>query len=286
MQPINVKSDLDFRDPHWHPNNNSLIVTGWRACPDVCATSIYDLNINDGEVRKLIQENDVAVPTWLPNGQSIGFSWSTSEASGIFTTTVDNHAVPEFFRKGLTASWSHDGKYVAITGERVIDNLNQTLVAYVQIIDLMTNKEAVVFETPVSASAMTTLASWQDDSERLAFVATWWNGSQDQTVEEHLYTVGSDGTNLRTNIAGLQRPRSPGWLPGGNWLFVSYGSDARLGFVNIDQDCLMATDIIGVNSPAISPDGERLAFERDSKIYLIDLAALLGTSHQKLKCSS
>jgi Tol biopolymer transport system component len=112
----------------------------------------------------------------------------------------------------------------------------------------------------------------------LALSATWW--TSDTGYIGKVFVTSADGTDLREVIDGA----NPGWMPDEQWLYY-IGDEGKLLFAPLDGSCVIAPlSITQIESPAISPSGNEMAFVHEDNIYLLDMDRLLGPGKEKLMC--
>ncbi len=103
--------------------------------------------------------------------------------------------------------------------------------------------------------------SWSPDGNMIAFQA-YWDGNW------HIYTIKTDGTNLRKMTSGDFDHREPHWSPDGTTL--AFSSD-RNGSYDIWTYQIVTERLLPITSgknntygPAWSPDGSKLAYIQES----------------------
>lgn len=273
-----LKADvtLMLRDPTWSPNEDLLAVNGTKVCIEPCYSNIYTLNSQTGELHLLIDDTFQANPSWTSDPATISYA----RENGIYILDLGNDsALPKFVASGFLSSWSSDGKYVAIARGRGPTTSTGYTRPSIIVLDLATNQEQKVFETPEAREEVITGLSWAPNNSQLALSASWWEA--DRGYVGGIFIVNVDGTGLQQMVekAGL-----PGWMPDAEWLYFLEG-DGELAFAPLDFSCIVTPlDITGIDSAAISPDGEQLAFEHEGNIYLLDLDKLLGEQREALVC--
>lgn len=278
--PLAIKNNLTLIHPAWHPTRDFLAATGWEPCWHRCPTTIYGIDMAEGKISRLVEGFGQQHPAFTADGKQLSFTWSTTEASGTFLSDLERFD-PIFFHDGGVNSWSPDGKHAALTGRDYDKNTAKSR-SRIHVIDLDTQAETPVFQTPWSMGPSIKGISWSSDSKRLAFGASWYTGGSE--VDDYIYMVNRDGSQLRALIEGLDRVRDPGWLPDGEWLFFVYGKEHRLAFQHVENGCIVNTDITDVEFPTISGDGRRLAYSLRGRIFFIDLDRLLGPGFEALRC--
>ena len=172
------------------------------------------------------------------------------------------------------ASWSRDGKYLAVTGRRG---------KYDDIIILEPKRNKTVRRITVKIDGLTT-PSWSPDGKQLVFTG-YVGGYSD------LFLVNSDGSGLKRLTHDQYADLHPAWSPDGrsiafttdrgpgtNFEVLSAGN-FRIGIFDLasgETRVLNHMDVGKNINPAWGPEGKYLAFVSDrggvSDLYLYDFA--------------
>jgi Tol biopolymer transport system component len=265
----------------------------WIAAEGAPAMNFYPevflIHPSTGEVSPLPGVQGTANPAWLPDGESLSYSVS---GIGIQITKPFSamQEVSTLLEKGAIVSWSPDGRYVAIEtnmNTTTPDNFVQ-LGAAITIVDLKTQEERVVYQTPATMQGLLHGMAWSPSSDQLAFAAYWYDDRSEKSADG-LFTVRLDGTDLRSYPVQAETVWTPGWTHDGKWLFYVDGgvrleNDDRLSFVSVEEGCEVDTDVVGISSPSLAPGWDHLIYDCDGKICLLDLKGLLGDHYEKLVC--
>lgn len=275
---IKPDMDLQFKDPAWNPTGGYVAIMG-SPCGNLCPSQIYKVDPTNGHT-SLLFDLPIEYLAWTPNGM-LGFHWGTQDnIESILVTPVTKYN-PVLIDRGRIASWSPDGKYVAIFNDPY-DSATNTYRSYLEIENLQTRETKAVYQIPSSAGGSINSIMWSSKGDKLVFTAWWSLG--DNVVENHLYVTQSDGSNLNSYADSYDAKNDAGWMLDENWLYFVYGKDKELAFENIEYDCTMYTGITGIDDISISPDRTKFAFTHDGKLGIIDLEILLGSNFQWLGC--
>jgi Tol biopolymer transport system component len=182
--------------------------------------------------------------------------------------------IPQLMADGNGIVWSRDGKYAAI-----VKTINESEFGLTRSGVFIHERDSsdeglLIFETPESLENEITGSAWSFDHSKLAISARWSAGSGDKSA---VFIVNMNGHGSRQLAENIEQP---GWI-NGNWLF--FIKENKLGFAPLYYQCEMMLDefeglegLEGLRNPTISPSGNKIAFEHDSKIYLLDLSEIPG----------
>jgi TolB protein len=211
--------------------------------------------------RKLTHDNaHEKSPAWSPDGRQIAFL-----ATGVKVVNADGSGLRRLTRNGWEAStpaWSPDGRQIAFVSRRDY------------------NLEIYAMSADGSRQRRLTRNAWRDsdpvwspDGRQIAFVSNW-----------QVWVMNADGSGQRRLTHNGARNFAPAWSPDGQRIVferrvgrVNYGrcnacgraSRFEVWVANPDgsQPRMLARD--GAQ-PSWSPDGEKLAFGRQSDIYVMN----------------
>ena len=113
--------------------------------------------------------------------------------------------------------------------------------------------------------------AYSADGQRIAFQ----NDADDMDeVGRDIWVMDADGKN-ETNLTNTPSVDEwfPAWFPSGNKVVYSGSAGIEVITLNANDEVVNATRLTGGTHPAISPNGEKLAFssarDRDSEIYVM-----------------
>jgi hypothetical protein len=279
---IETDENLFLSQPAWNPNGKSIAVVGATTCQGMCPYSIYAVDPENGHTWQLFNKTAMN-PIWTPDGR-LSFYFEAPDppsGMGIYITGLTSFN-PVLFQKNVeSVAWSSDGRFAAIV-ENSYDKTTNLLKSYLEIIQLESTEKSQIFETPWAQSAAIGSVNWTPKGEALVFTTGWFSGGN--TGENHLYTIQSDGSHLHSIGKGIDGIGDAGWMINNQWLYITFGTKGALAFLNIQNDCVINTDIDGVDESSISPDGTKLAFTHYGTLGIVDLKKLLGQNFEKLLC--
>jgi Tol biopolymer transport system component len=120
-----------------------------------------------------------------------------------------------------------------------------------------------------SSATYAEFPTWSPDGKQLAFVGT--RGAGD-LPDSRLLVVNLDGTGLHEVTTGLAGSARVAWSPDGVWIVFFGSSNCDLCAIHPDRTgmhqlaALTPDSTAGFGFPSWSPDGLRIAFERDHSI--------------------
>lgn len=278
---LKVDQSVAFFEPTWSPDEMQLAVTGARRCyTGRCPQTVYILDIGSGEYYSLTTSGSESAPEWTSAPEIISFV----KDGTIYTIGTDgNRLLP--LTPGLLASWSRDGRFVAVVRQNRETGLDSSFTYKVEVLDVKMGDERPIFETrpKTEQEDRITGLAWSPDSAQIAISARLWTA---QTYTDSVFVVNANGSDLRrvsTNATSV------GWMPDGTWLyFLTYEKGGtQLSFAPLSFDCVLTPlELPEIRDPVIAPSGEQMAFVHYGNIYLLDLTWLFGTNSERLTCTN
>ena len=238
-------------------------------------SNLWILDVDGGRHRALTtgNEND-ASPRWSPDGDRLVYASGRGEgATQLWVRWMDTGEearVTNLTRSPGGLSWSPDGRWIAFT------------------MFVPEREDALAVELPTAPQG----AEWADparvvdDLQYRADGAGWLEDGH-----THVFVVPAEGGTPRQLTFGPHdHGGTPAWTPDGGYLVVSgnrhgapieQGADSELYEIRVSDGRIRAlTDRFGPDgSPAVSPDGRRIAFTgyddrlqgyQTSRLYVMD----------------
>jgi TolB protein len=253
--PLNASSNYL---PRWSPDGRQLAF--YKRTPD--GWRIHTIDSDGGNLRQVSNGpgNDDQ-PEWSPGGRSLAFDSDRLGNRDIYLLGLEDQAtvrLTDTRAREVMPSWSPDGKQIAFVSDREDGQ---------QIWIMTLGGEKPTRVTQGVRRGYILRPRWSPDGTRLAFAA-----SDDATGQRRLYTIRSDGGDLRP-ITPPGDAANPSWEPGGARLVFDATPDGKddsseglfeLFVVNSDGSQLRRLTNNRVNDwgPSWSPDGRHIAFSR------------------------
>lgn len=226
---------FDDREPHWSPDGKRLVFASDRS-------GNYDLWTIELATKKLDQlthdpANDYN-PAWSPDGKQIAFVSERAAGRGVWLREVESGRETLFSKSSAAAgpAWSAKGTQIVYqSGER-------------------TSGKTELWAQGLTEQAPRLLSAAGEDV--FPFRAAWLSDS------EFLYTA--DGQIKRANLNNSQRSA------------VAFAATIKLSRSTYarkqrDFDATAARPVLGIVAPAVSPDGNRIAFTALSDLWIAEL---------------
>ena len=265
-----------FSEPAVSPNHTELAF--------VSGGDIWTCPVAGGEARLLVAHPATeSRPLYSPDGKSMAFISTRTGNGDVYVLSLETGELRRVtFDDALDQldNWSADGKWLYYSSSsRDIAGMN----------DIYRVPATGGTPTPASADryASEFFAAPSPDGKTLAFSARgngnsqWWRHGHSHLDESEI-TLRREGTNgvptYEALTAGGARALWPMWGPGGQRLFYMSDQDGpeniwMLG-VNGDKSAPKAVTSFKdgrVLWPSISADGKLIAFERNFKLWTLDI---------------
>ncbi|WP_067499439.1 amidohydrolase family protein [Actinoplanes sp. TFC3] len=266
-----LTSDLDdIAQPSWSPDSATIAFQSYR----YGSFDLWTIRADGSGLRRLTEgPYDHREPQFSPDGRRLAFSSDRAGSYGIYMldvasgtiTTVADSAAEEY-----EPAWSPDGARLAF----VVANTRIDIVT----VATGVRESAVV----VPAGQVLHAPMWTPDGSELIYQlahdgrAELWRGTAAEVTGEDVY------------------PFRVSWAPNGDFLYTadghirrrnrSTGRSARIGFVaplsvltpryrrkRRDFDSTRRRQVLGIGSPVLSPDGNRVAFRALNDIWTMTI---------------
>lgn len=267
-----LTSDLyDIAQPDWSPDGRTIVFQSYRDG----VFNLWTVRPDGSQTRQLTQgPYDHREPRYSPDGRYIAFSSDARGSYGIYrydTTNGNITAVVDGAEEEYEPTWSPDGTKLAfVVADTRID-----------IVDVRTGARSTYVTVPTG---------------QIIHQPQWLPNGTD--IAYHLFASGRNEIHAgatTTLVAGEEVfPFRVSPTGDGRWYYTSdgkvrlrrTGSDAvsTVGFtaaVSVvtptytkkrrDFDSTRAHPVVGIGSPALSPDGKQVAFRALNDIYLLDI---------------
>ena len=212
IQQLTTTPNVEYR-PRLSPDGNTVI---YSTGPDVLSLRVGGENPVNLTPDSPVNDNQ---PMFSPDGQQIAFR-SSRDGGGVFVMGATGENVRRVSDFGYHPSWSPDGRSLVIATMTTADPLNRPAVgSELWVVDVETGQARKLLD---EVDAMDPV--WSPNGHRVAFWGLHQGGQRD------VWTVRSDGTDLRPVSAEPALDWNPVWSPDGAYL---YWSSARSGAQNL-----------------------------------------------------
>lgn len=263
----------DGAQPDWSPDCKTLAFQSYRDGN----FHIWTVGADGAGLKQLTKgPYDCREPRWSPDGMSIAFSSDTTGPYAIHVLDVATGAIKLWAQsKGQACEpcWSPDGKRIAFAVDR----------ARIEVVDA-SGKSVTAATLTVSADRMNPTElhspSFTPDGSDIVY-----------------HVLASGVSELRGSKGALVKgedifPFRPTWLPSGDMVYAADGKIKRRGpggaktiefslAVPVrkpsyakkqrDYDTTKAKPVVGIGSPALSPDGKQVAFRALNDLWIMPL---------------
>jgi TolB protein len=106
--------------------------------------------------------------------------------------------------------------------------------------------------------------SWSSDGQRIAFTS-------DRDGNQEIYVMNADGSGQTRLTMNPSQDDSPSWSPDGATIAVHRSGTGCPCIYLMDSDGTDQRFLVDGAQPAVSPDGQRMAFYEDLGVYTIKL---------------
>jgi len=231
---------FDDRDPMWSPDGTKIAFASDRGEPGKSSFNIWTIELATGKLEQVTNNAfENRLPTWSPDGKQIAYASTRGDVSALYAVTLGSTQERELRRVaagGAVAapSWGPDGQLAYV----VTDTASSRL----EIDGKTVSGTEIVFPFRVS---------WLPKASTLG-------------KEGGFYYV-SDG-KVRSRSASSAKPKTTPFSAHLQVVRTAYDHAKR------DFDSTAPRKVLGVQRPAISPDGSKFAFAAVGDLYVAPIA--------------
>jgi TolB protein len=188
--------------PRWSPSGDKIAFYSYKER----TPKLYLTNYTSGKVRTILNRKGLySGASWAPDGKKLAFTLSQEGNPDIFTVDIDGETVTRVTKGwgiNTSATFSPDGKKIVFVSDR-----SGSPQIYVRTLE-SGREERITFQGTYNQSP-----SWSS-LDRIAF-------SSYEEGRHNIYTMDSDGRNLRKLTEDQNDNEDPCWSPDGRYIVFS-----------------------------------------------------------------
>jgi Tol biopolymer transport system component len=261
-------------DPAFSPDGRQVAFRRGGNAPE--SAGIFVKPIGSSQLRQLTNRPEDCCPVWSPDGSLIAFSRFSGKEHLIYTVPAGGGALRKLYStaagpKRGELDWSPDGESIVFVGE---SGQGTSSIFVLSLKDLTAHR--ITAPPPLNKDWG---PAFSPDGQTLAFVRTHETGLPETIVV--MPAAGGESRVVVTYHNGILGP--PAWTADGQSIVFASGTDPGLSRVPaFGEENTTAVPVAGTPAwhPAISRQGQRLAFQTSSKAVSVWQSDL--TTHAKL----